>query len=148
MGKIFVNTKYINDVTQEVRLTKGENFIVGKFEYNETEEKIKEFINEFAKLIGAKYEYNSYFDSHILKVSNELNTLWIDENAIFISKNGEDEHFQSLIWNIVELEEDFPLVISAIAHYFNNPYNQDELIELLLKLVWSLPKLPKKSTKK
>lgn len=134
MGKILVNTKYINDVTQEVRLTKGENFIVGKFEYNEKEEKIKEFISKFAKLIGAKSEYNSYFDSHILKVSNELNTLWIDENAIFISKNGEDEHYQSLIWNIVEMEEDFPLVIAAIVHYFNNPYSQDELIELLLNL--------------
>ena len=120
MGKILVDTKYINDVTQEVRLTKGENFIVGIFEYNETEEKIKEFISKFSELIGAKSEYNSYFDSHILKVSNEINTLWIDENAIFISKNGEDEHYLSLIWNIVEMEEDFPLLISAIAYYFNN----------------------------
>lgn len=126
MDKILVETKYINDSIQEVRLSKGENFIVGKFEYNEKEEKIKEFINNFAKLIGAKFEYNSYFDSHILKVSNGLNTLWIDEDSIFISKIGEDEHHLSLIWNIVEMEEDFPLVISAIAHYFNNPYNQDE----------------------
>lgn len=126
MDKILVETKYINDSIQEVRLSKGENFIVGKFEYNEKEEKIKEFINNFAKLIGAKFEYNSYFDSHILKVSNGLNTLWIDEDSIFISKIGEDEHHLSLIWNIVEMEEDFPLVISAIAHYFNNPYNQDD----------------------
>lgn len=126
MDKILVETKYINDSIQEVRLSKGENFIVGKFEYNEKEEKIKEFINNFAKLIGAKFEYNSYFDSQILKVSNGLNTLWIDEDSIFISKIGEDEHHLSLIWNIVEMEEDFPLVISAIAHYFNNPYNQDD----------------------